>query len=120
LGVEEDMKKAMKYYEEAAELGSAQALFNLAGIYEEGEENVEQDFEKARKYYQEAINLGDSDALNGLGLMYQNGYFGKPDYQKASELFELSMKKENPDGYLSLAFLMENELGFCFIMLTLF
>jgi uncharacterized protein len=118
LGVEKDMKKAMKYYEEAAELGSAQALFNLAGIYEEGEDDVKQDFEKARKYYQEAIDLGDSDALNGLGLMYQNGYFDKPDYQKASELFELSMKKDNPDGYLSLAFLIENELGSTISVLT--
>ncbi len=68
----QDYEKAREYWEQAAEKGNADALYNLGILYEHGL-GVEQDYDKAREYYEKAIATGDeyikqlaTDNLNRL------------------------------------------------------
>ena len=62
LGVEQDLKEAVKWYQKAADQGDvAMAQFNLGVMYEKGK-GVEQDFKEAVKWYQKAADQGDAMA----------------------------------------------------------
>jgi len=72
LGVEQDFKEAVKWYQKAADQGFATAQSNLGFMYRQGQ-GVEQDFKEAVKSYQKAVNQGDAQAQSNLGLMYEEG-----------------------------------------------
>ncbi len=60
-------------YQKAADLGNADAMFNLGWLYEDGN-GVEQSYEKAAELYQKAADLGNAIAMNNMGLLYESGY----------------------------------------------
>ncbi|EJK51202.1 hypothetical protein THAOC_29647, partial [Thalassiosira oceanica] len=64
--LQKDTKKAVKLWEEAAELGSVGALFELGNAYHEGE-GVQQDKAKAAQFWTKAAIQGHVPARTNLG-----------------------------------------------------
>lgn len=63
-------KKAETYYLAASELGNANAMFNLAVIYEDVPDM--QDYDKAEAYYLKACAQGQPHAMFNLAMLYSN------------------------------------------------
>ena len=68
---EGDYKTAFKYFTKAAELGSADAHYNLSCLYRDGE-GVEKDNEKAIYHAEEAAIAGHPSARHNLGCKEAN------------------------------------------------
>lgn len=63
--VNQDNYDFFRLYSKAAELGSAEAMVELAHLYETGS-GVAQDMEKAKEYYRQAAAQGNDEALNKM------------------------------------------------------
>ena len=104
LEVEKDYKKAIEWYEKAANQGHRKAQLEIATLYTD-KENTEKDYKKAIEWYEKIINQeftedstfnGDYNeykaqktiAQNNLGNLYYNGHGVKQDKNKAKELYE--------------------------------
>jgi len=73
-GMEKNLELAVKYYEDAANLGDDFATFNLGYMHYSGS-GIEVNYEKAHEYYTAAAELGNSRAMNNLGDMYETGTY---------------------------------------------
>jgi TPR repeat protein len=81
VGVEADPARAAEFNERAAELGVADAAFNLALYHDpkgSGAENRTPDYVKAAKFYQRAADLGHVPAMTNLGILYVSGLAQEP------------------------------------------
>ena len=78
-GVEQDMKKAIHHYEEAAIGGHTEARHNLGTI----ENNNYLRYERAVKHYIIAASLGFDRSLSALQDLYKNGKVKKEDLAAA-------------------------------------
>ena len=67
-----DLAKAIKYYQRAAELNNADALLELYYIYGEGV-GVEQDDDKALFFLKKAAELGAQEAIEELAAQALSG-----------------------------------------------
>lgn len=67
-----DLAKAIKYYQRAAELNNADALLELSYIYGEGI-GVEQDDDKALFFLKKAAESGNQEVLDELAAMALSG-----------------------------------------------
>lgn len=110
IGIEKNMKEAIKYYELAADQGNIQALESLGTAFSKGS-MVQKDTKKAIEYLEKAISLGSSQGLHTLGYMYLNGNGVSKDMSKAIEYFKSSAEKGNPDSMNSLGVLYMNGQG---------
>jgi TPR repeat protein len=81
-GVVKNPGTALKYWEKAAERGSAIAQQNLARRYRSGD-GVPKDPAKAVEYYQKAADQENGAAMAGLAWMYRLGEGVVKDPQKA-------------------------------------
>ncbi|EJK72864.1 hypothetical protein THAOC_05566 [Thalassiosira oceanica] len=68
LGLQKDVQRAVELFTEAADLGSIQALYNLADSYENGE-GVDQDMGKAAEVYAKAALQGHVECRFNLGCI---------------------------------------------------
>ncbi|EJK71456.1 hypothetical protein THAOC_07100 [Thalassiosira oceanica] len=68
LGLQKDARKAFELWEEAAELGSIDALFSLGNAYDLGE-GVQQDKTKAAEFWTKAAMQGHVPARANLGWL---------------------------------------------------
>jgi hypothetical protein len=66
--LEEDYEGAFEYLTKAAELGNAEAHYQLSNLYEQGE-GVEKDMEKAIHHWEEAAIGGHAKARYNLGCI---------------------------------------------------
>ena len=82
-GVEIDKKKAVNYYELAANGGNEIARYNL-GINEQEAGNID----RAMKHHMIAVRDGYTISLEQIKLMYSNGHATKEDYTKALKLYQ--------------------------------
>lgn len=82
LGVEQNYKKAVYWYSQAAEKQNKEAISNLANCYLLGR-GVEQDDRKAAEYHSKAASLGNPASQNLLGQMYLKGKGMEQNYTKA-------------------------------------
>ncbi len=82
--IDADYPNAVSYYEKAAALNDAYAMFQLALIYETDQLGAP-DIPKAIEWYEKAASLGYHPAAEALAQNYSNGTFsnGVPDYEKA-------------------------------------
>ena len=81
-----DLKEAMYYYKQSAEMNYPPAMFNLAAFYEYGM-GCEPDIEEAAKWYTASAQAGYTAAIYKLGKMYAFGKGGLPvDENKGIEL----------------------------------
>ena len=62
----------MKYYTAAAQVGHADANYNLGIMYHQ-DDGIAKDVKLALKYYTAAAQAGDADANYNLGIMYHQG-----------------------------------------------
>jgi TPR repeat protein len=85
---------ALAIFTEMATVGSADGMFYLGLMYQDGL-GVSQDYTKAREYYEESVTKGNVDAMNNLGFMYSQGQGVPIDYLKAKELFEKAIASNN-------------------------
>jgi len=66
--VPKELKKALFWYETAANLGDKDAMLATGWLYYKGEA-TEQDLEKAKMWFQKAAKLGDQDAAEMVGFI---------------------------------------------------
>ena len=82
---DEDVDKAIKYYNIACDMGTPMAWGNLGCCYFYGEK---QNYRKAYKVFAEGAFLFDEiECLYMLGEMYQYGYYVKKHIEKARHLY---------------------------------
>ena len=82
-------KLGFKVNKEAYELGHPEGASNMGYMYEYGM-GVPQSYENAASWYQRAINMGKHHSAQAeihLGQLYQHGKLGKPDLNKARQLY---------------------------------
>lgn len=82
----QDIKKAIYYYQKGAELNDSQAMLELSYLYENGE-GVEKDDKKAVELLEEAFRLQNLEAMNELSIRYLEGRGVERNYEIAEGLF---------------------------------
>ena len=87
LGLQKDMLNAVELLEEAAELGSVEALYHLGIAYHHGD-GVAQDETKATEFHTKAALKGHVESRHGLGC-YETR---KGNYDRAVRHFLISAK----------------------------
>jgi TPR repeat protein len=92
-----------------AELGDAEAQFNLGVMYDEGA-GIDQSYVTAANWYRKAANQGFLDAQTNLGMMYYEGLGIPRDLAAAAEWFRRATSQGDHEaaGYLKL---IEKELS---------
>ena len=70
---EQNLKKAVHYYELAALQGCPDAQEALGRIYYHGTEGVSANYDLAVKYWEQASDQGKANAQSSLGTMYARG-----------------------------------------------
>ena len=104
---EKDYAKAMLCFEIAANIGSSDAMLELAQMYMKGL-GTEKNIKKAKKYLKVLSNKYNSDSAQyHLGLIYNS----EKKYLKSKEFFELSANQENPDALMKLGIIHRDGLG---------
>jgi TPR repeat protein len=83
-GVKQSYEMARLLFEQAAQQGVSDAMFNLGAMYYNGR-GVEQSCERAKEYFEQAAHLGDADAQYELGRMYANSEGVEIDLKKAKD-----------------------------------
>ncbi|MBL4906876.1 MAG: sel1 repeat family protein [Sneathiella sp.] len=91
LGVEQNFKKALSWYKQAAEMGFDRAQANLATMYLKGE-GVDQNYKKASEWFSRAARNGHTIAQYNLGLMYEHGKGVSKSTIKALGWYNLAAK----------------------------
>lgn len=84
-----DLKKAILWYEQAAEREDGNSLFRLGYLYHYGE-GVPIDLEKAFDYFSKAAAAGDVSAHNTVGDMYSSGKGRPVNYELARKHYLLA------------------------------
>lgn len=94
-----------------AEQGNAQAQFNLAVMYDEGN-GVAQDYAQAFYWYKKSAAQGDAKAQLNLGVMHDQGKGMKRNHEKAMSWYKKSSKKaKNPSAQLNIALMYDGGIG---------
>ena len=84
-----------------AELGDAEAQFNLGVLYDEGA-GVARNLETAADWYRKAAEQGFIDAQTNLGIMYYHGLGVERDLETAAHWFRLAADQGDAEaaGYM--------------------
>lgn len=88
-GVPADHPEALRLSRQAAALGNAEAMTEVAGMLRRGE-GVAKDVQEAFRLYQAAAEKGYAYAKLMTGWMLKYGELGEPDYAEAKRWFELA------------------------------
>jgi TPR repeat protein len=96
---------AVPWYQQAAELGDAEAAYKLGLLYYNGR-GIEKDLVSAAKYFSMGAERGDIGAMNDLGALYELGSGVKNDPTKAMAWYQKAVEQGS-------AYAMYN-LGRCF------
>lgn len=84
-----DYRAAYDEWLPLAELGDAEAQFNLGVMYDEGA-GRQQDLSAAADWYRKAAEQGFMDAQTNLGIMYYHGQGVARDHAEAARWFRLA------------------------------
>ena len=95
---------------EAAEAGSADAMYLLGYSYEYGQ-GVEKNNEQAARFYARGAEAGNDKAMCALGYCYENGKGLAVNFEKAAEWYKESAEAGNTDAMRKLADCYESGLG---------
>ena len=98
----QDYTKTLEFYEKTKEYGYSKAM--LAYIYVNGYGGKIKDVELSAKYCKGAVEMGNSMAMVSLAYRHRFGTMGvEKDENKAIELYNKAIEKENPGAYHGLA-----------------
>lgn len=101
-----DMKKAEAAFQQAADLGSADAWYWLGDLASYGVEKGQ--MKQAMAYYQKAADLGSGLGMYGLGMLYRQEKWGiKGDFKKAKGYFQQAIDAGCLAGYIGLGMMYE-------------
>lgn len=90
--------KAIDFLQQAVELGSGFAAYNIAVIYDFAKYNT-QNYGKALEYYEKAIELDYPEAGANLGFMYEAGKGElEADNEKALHYYQLGAEAKHPQA----------------------
>ena len=93
-----------------AELGDAEAQFNLGAMHYSGQE-APQDYSAACKWWEKAAEQGLSKAQFNLGYMYEEGLGVRQDYAAALKWYGLAAKQGHARAQFNLGVLHHRGLG---------
>ena len=114
LGLERSTQEAAKWYERAAQSGSAVAQNNLGCMYVSGD-GVPQNFQRGRQWLSAAASQGYAPAQGNLGFCY---FWGLPDQSYESAITWLSRAASarigQADFYLGLIWLDRGTLALAY------
>ena len=82
-----DYQAAYEEWLPLAELGDAEAQYNLGVMYDEGA-GIEQNLASAAAWYRKAAEQGFVDAQINLGMLYYHGQDFTRDHDEAAKWFE--------------------------------
>jgi TPR repeat protein len=85
----DDYTAALRLFRAMAEMGYANAQFQLGFLYRKGE-GVPQDYAEALKWFRLAANQGHASSQSNLGFMYRDGEGVQPDFVQAHMWFNLA------------------------------
>ena len=92
-----DYQAAFEEWQPLAELGDAEAQYNLGVMFDQGA-SVEQDLAQAASWYRKAAEQGFIDAQTNLGMMYYRGE-GVPAYcNEAARWLQLAADKGDAEA----------------------
>lgn len=113
LGVEQDVERAVRHYEKAAEAGYETVSLRLARSLASGRYGLKIDVERALGLARRAIIAYEVKAANGsgsaakvLGRLYRDGEFVEQSNEQAIYWFRRASLLEDPGGMHELALLM--------------
>lgn len=109
-GTLQNMKKALEWYERAANTGNPEAMFALGEIYENGPSSIA-DENKAAVLYYKAAGAGNADAMFSLAKCYENGTGVDNNLKEAAYWYGKAAEKGNNDAALCLARLNEADVS---------
>ena len=92
-----DYKAAFEEWLPLAELGDAEAQFNLGVLYDEGA-GVERSLATAAEWYRKAAEQGFMDAQTNLGIMYHHGLGVERDRTEAARWFRMAAEQGDAEA----------------------
>ena len=101
---EGNIRRAVKWFRKASELGHAPAQAQLGYAYEKGE-GIEQDYAAAHEWYQRSAGQKDREALCGLGRLYAAGHGVEKDEATAAKFFKAAAEQGSADAQYELGML---------------
>lgn len=120
-GALKDIKKAIEFYQQAANIGNIYAAYNLALIYVADYYILEDMEEKVIMPIKSFIESGDSSAINNTGCSYEKqgdiekskGNLGEANqfYTQAVEFYRWAVRYHNNIGITNLARMFEEGKG---------
>lgn len=93
-----------------AQTGDANAMYEVARMYERGR-GTEPDIHQAMRWFEQAANKGQNDARAQLGVLYLDGEGVKRDTHKALELLKPAAEKGNATAQYNLGQMYEHGEG---------
>ena len=99
-GLDEDLEKALYWFNRAAELGDSDSYFYLGLIFEHGEV-VKQDMSQAIGFYQKSKTRS---AMNKLGVIFELGAGVKQDYEQAASYYRSNIASPHDGKRFSIHF----------------
>ncbi len=100
-GIEKNEKKAVEWYEKAANQGNADAQTCLGLCYGMGI-GVTEDFSQAIKWWRKAANQGNAQAQYYMGNCYNHGTGVSVDYTHAALWYQRAAEQGNADAQFML------------------
>jgi hypothetical protein len=97
VGGEKNDSQAVRWFRQAADLGSVRGMYNLGLMYEgnKGLPRTPQNQAEAAHWYSEAVRLGRStDAAYRLGIMYEEGRGVPRNLNQARQLYRMAATPE--------------------------
>jgi TPR repeat protein len=92
-----DYQAAYEEWLPLAELGDAEAQYNLGVMYDEGA-GVDQDLVCAASWYRKAAEQGFVDAQTNLGMMFYHGQGIERDHNQAARWFKLAASQGDQEA----------------------
>lgn len=105
-GVKRDYKKAMEWYQKAANQGDADAQNSMGDLYYWGR-GVLRDYKEAMKWYRKAAEQGNTDAQYKIGNLYCFGQGVMTDYQEAMKWYRKAADQDSADAQNIIGYLYE-------------
>ncbi len=102
--VDTDYVQSLDWFKKAAEIGSSDAMVEVAKIYCLDQEytGVEKNADLAKKWIEEAVSRNNPKALYTTGLMYEEGFPYDKSYEEAFRYYKLAANKGVLNAYVKL------------------
>ncbi|BBP45844.1 hypothetical protein THMIRHAS_12170 [Thiosulfatimonas sediminis] len=101
VGVQQNVKNAVFWFEKAAQRGEPLAMTRLAMIYQSGAPQVKADFKQAQNWLEKAVAKDNAQAKVIMSKWILEGKINKPEIQ-AIDLLKASAIQKSPQGSFAL------------------